>query len=242
VDQSDAPPPSVSKGFVVRPEFRCGWESFFGSYAFVVESELSDSPLLITALHVMDELIKGKNIDCSSANASYTGDELPSILTRVNLYDVFVENWAFAPLGSAGSMVSLPDARLGEEEPYCQRDIAAFRLDRDASVCPGKLAGTPTEVGEAVWLVANPARSTKVEMMSAVVVESNRETFVYRLAAGTRDPRSTSGAPLVNCKGEVAGINIGIGWFQGNHFGHANNATSIRNHLRTVPCRNAALR
>ena len=234
VAESDVPPPPVPRRFVVRPEFRCGRESFFGSYAFIIAPEAPHSMLLLTALHVMDELIKSKNLDCSGNNARYTGEELPKIVTGVNLYDVFADNWMLALLGSAGSMLSLCNARVGDEEPYSQRDIAAFRISNAASVCPVKLAETSPPTGEPVWLVANSGRTTNVTMMKATVVECSDETLIFRFAGEENAPRFTSGAPLLNCKSEVVGINIGAGSFQGRRFGHANHARSIRQHLATA--------
>lgn len=223
--------PVIPDGFVVRPEFRCERGSFFGSYAFVVRSERNGPPLVLTALHVMDELIKTMGIDCSADNTSCTGQELPRLVTGGTLYDVFAANWMLAELGSARSMLILADARVGDEEPYSQRDIAAFRADPSARVSPGRLATGPPDVGQPLWLAVNPGREATSRTFEAVVVELTEATLVFRFAAPTGLPPYSSGAPLLNRDGEVVGINIGGGFLDGHRLGHANHVTSIRRHL-----------
>jgi hypothetical protein len=233
VSQPKAIAPVVPDRFVVRPQFCCGLDSYFGSYAFVVESE-GGLPLVLTALHVMDELIKSKRIDCTSGNASYTGQELPRLVKEVKLYDVFAPQWPLAELGSASSMLSLPDARVGDEEPYSQRDIAAFHADPTANVSPARLAEKPPQVGEPLWLAFNAGKGAKSRTAQAVVVERTERTLVFRYATAAVATHHSSGAPLLNSDGEVVGINVGGGFLNGQHLGHANHVMSIRRHLGMI--------
>lgn len=147
--------PAVPDRFVVRPEFRSGRELFFGSYAFVVIAEDGGSPLLLTALHILDELAGFRGIDCSDNNAGYTGRELPAHVTSVQLYDPYARNWMLAELGTAGGMLLLPDARIGAIEPHSQRDIAAFRAAPASPFLPLPLARSNPVVGEPIWLAVN---------------------------------------------------------------------------------------
>jgi len=222
--------PTVPDRFVVRPEFRVGRESFFGPYAFVVDAEDGDQPLVLTALHVMDELIKHIGLDCTAQNLTYTGEELPGAVTEVGLYDVFAPNWMAAELGSAGSMLVLPEARVGEEEPISDRDVAAFRAFQSARVRAGRLAMETPHPGEPVWLaVRTPSSSSRT--IPAVVVEATDRTFIIRFANSQEVAPHSSGAPLLDRDGAVVGINVGAGWFGGQRFGHANHQRSIRRHL-----------
>ena len=230
VPWTDSGAPSVPDRFVVRPEFRVGRESFFGAYAFVVASEDGGRPLLLTALHVMDELIKSVGLDCTAQNLSYTGDELPRVVTEVGLYDVFAENWMIAELGSARPMLVLPEAQIGEEEPLSDRDIAAFRTLRSARVMAGRLAAETPVPGDPVWLAfRRPASSLRT--IEAVVVEATDRTFIVRFANPEDTAPYSSGAPLIDREGAVVAINVGSGRFGGQRFGHGNHARSIRRHL-----------
>ena len=230
VPRPDARGASVPDRFVVRPEFCAGRESFFGPYAFVVDSEDGGQPLVLTALHVMDDLIKSVGPDCTVQNLSYTGEELPGVVTEVRLYDVFAENWMVAELGSARSMLVLPEARVGEEEPLSDRDVAAFRVSQSARVTVGRLAAETPRPGDPVWLVSRRPASN-LRTIGAVVVETTDRTFILRFANPEEIAPYSSGAPLLDQKGAVVGINVGSGWFCGQRFGHGNHARSIRRHL-----------
>ena len=227
-----APAPAVPDRFVVRPEFRSGRESFLGSYGFVVAAEDGGQPLVLTALHVLDELAKFRRIDCSENNAGYSGHELPQQVTGVRLYDPFAANWVLNELGSAGEMLLLPDARICSVEPNSQRDVAAFRVLPTSGFQPRKLATASPTVGDPVWLAANQGRGIRERTIGAVVVQITDDTFVFRYAKPTTLPPHTSGAPLLNRSGEVVGVNVGGGMLDGYRLGHAAHVASLRRHFR----------
>lgn len=231
VPSSSSPAPRVPERFVVRPEFRSGPESFFGSYGFVVAAEGGGQPIVLTALHVLDELAKFKRVDCLDSNPAYTGRELPGHVTGVQLYDPYAVNWMLSELGSARDMLALPEARVGTFEPYCQNDIAAFRIVPPSSLQPVRLADAPPAVGELVWLAVNPGRGTNERTCEAVTVEVTDRTFVFRFAPSAKFPPYTSGAPLLNRSGEVVGINVSAGTFEQHKFGHGAHVANIRRHL-----------
>lgn len=220
--------PAIPQGFVVRPEFRSKNESCFGPYAFALRLKPGGPSLVLTALHVMDEFARSNGIDCSFANPAYSGRELPRLLTRAVFYDVFAPQWPLAELGTAGQMLVLPDARLGEEEPRAQRDLAAFLADPGAKLSPGRLAERPPPVGQSIWLAVPAKRGSPARTVAGVVVEQTDQTLIFRYAPGLDIPRGTSGAPLVDRAGHVVGINIGGGFVDGRGLGHACHVGSIR--------------
>jgi hypothetical protein len=230
VPWSTAPAPAIPDGFVVRPEFRSGPESFYGSYGFVVSKD-NKNALTLTALHVLDELAKFRGINCSDSNMAYTGCELPNQITSVRLYDPFAPNWILAELGTASDMLPLPNARICSVEPYSQRDLAAFRVVPSASIHPLRLAAAAPVVGEPIWLSVNCGRGVRERTIQAVVVEISSETLVFRFGIQTAMPPHTSGAPLLNRAGEVVAINIGGGILDQATIGHGAHVTSVRHHL-----------
>lgn len=226
--------PPLPEGFVVRPEFRSGVESFLGSYGFVVAGENGGRPLLLTALHLLDELIKRRGIDAEPTSTTYTGRELPAVIDGVQLYDPFAERWFLAELGSAGRMLVLPDARTGEDEPFSDRDVAAFELKTPERLKLGRLAPAPPTVGEPIWLAAKPKTGPARRLLQALVVEQGERTLVFRFQDPELEAPYASGAPLLDRRGEVVGINSGGGWLAGQRLGHACHVGAIRRHLASA--------
>jgi len=226
-----APTPGTPGHFVVRPIFSVGMESFIGGCAFAAMVEENSGPLLLTALHVMDEIIKQKGIDCSEQNKSYTGRELPAIITHVDIYDIFAPNWMTEHLGTAGPMLVLPNARTGGEEPYSDRDIAAFRVRDAGRLTPVPLAHRPPVVGDPVWQAARSPEKPGRQLFKAVVVEITDRTLVFKYENQEKKPKYISGSPVLNKNGEIVGISVGGGEFKGALLGHANHVGNIREHL-----------
>jgi hypothetical protein len=223
-------PPKVAAGSLVRPEFFHRSASSFGAYASIVQA--GPRILALTALHVLDEVARKNGVDTTVENTAYTGEELPRVVTRVNLYDALEEKWAFHCLGTAGSMLVLANARSNVEEPSGHRDIAAFVVSNDSNVRPMRLAAASPEIGEPVWLAARFERGARLN--AGVVVDKTDLSFVFRLAERLRGPKYTSGAPILNVDGEVVAINVGAGWLEGQPLGHAIHAESIHTHLRAA--------
>lgn len=226
--------PKIADHFVVRPVFSSGPDSVMGGYSFVVTVGESHPPVLLTALHVMDEMIKKKGIDCTDANKGYTGKELPAVITRVDIYDVFALNWMIAPLGSTGAnpMLVLPHARTGDEEPYSDRDIAAFWIKDPKNLNPAPLAHKAPVVGDPVWPAVHIPGKPGQRTLKAVVVEITKRSLVFKYEIPEEKELYTSGAPVLDKDGEVVGISIGGGKINGQKLGHANHVENIRLHLR----------
>lgn len=233
IDHPEMKAPVLPNRFVVRPIFSAGLDAVIGGYAFAVRLEGGTSPVLLTALHVLDEMIKKNGIDATAANKEYTGRELPGIITEVTLYDVFAPNWMTAPLGSAGAMFVLPEARTGEDEPFADLDIAAFRLPDTRDLNPAPLADAVPGVGEPVWGVSKLDGKPSQRTLKAVVVEVTDRSLVFRFdnPEDADRARYSSGSPMINQQGEVIGIRIGGGNFRQQKFGHANHTANIRRHL-----------
>jgi len=222
--------PRYQKGFLVRPEFCFGTDSAFGGYAFVVNT--AKGRMLLTALHVLDEVIKKNDIDATVNSKSYTGLELPNVIDAINLYDVLEEKWMFYELGSCTKMLVLFNARTGEVEPKSNRDISAFWIEENAQVQAGNLADKSSEIGQTVWLAA---KSTSGSLLrKAVVVYKNQSNFIFRYASNEALPKYCSGAPILDCRGDVVAINVGSGKLDNQRFGHANHVENIHRHLECL--------
>jgi len=225
----ELPAPAVPPGFVLRPEFQSEAGSCLGSYAFAVEIEGAPAPLVLTALHVLDELIRKRGIDARGDD--YTGRELPAVLSRVQLYDPFAERWFLSDLGTAGPMLILPGARMGDDEPDSHRDAAAFWAAGNGEIRPGRLAEESPAVGAPVWLAARATSGDPRAPLPAVVVASGEKRLVFRFADAEREAPYSSGSPLLDREGKVVGINVGGGALGGERLGHACHVGALRRHI-----------
>ena len=217
----------IESGLLMRPEFCCDRESYYGAHGFLVNTDKEQ--IFLTALHVLDELIKAKQIDTTARNKNYSGMELPNLITGVNLYDVLEQQWMYHLVGQAGPMLCLQDARTADEEPISYRDIAAFYVVSADGHKPYIFAKSTPSVGEPVWLAARSEMGEHTHQ--AVVVEKTEQTFVFKYNDSSRKLRATSGAPILNGEKEIVGINVGGGQYRGCKFGHANHVENIRWHL-----------
>lgn len=222
--------PRVPRGFLVRPDFQSSDYSAFGGYGFVTQH--AGGSVILTALHVMDEIIKHKHIDATARNPHYSGTELPREVTSVRLFDVLDARWMLHPLGEAGPMLVLPDARTGDDEPLAWRDIAAFQVKASDVLTPVKLAAKDPKVGDVLWLAARMMDGSHTRR--AVCVEVTPQTLIFRYDDKKVPPPHTSGTAILDGNGEVVGINTGSGRFEDKEFGHANPLGSIRSHLASA--------
>jgi len=131
-------------------------------------------------------------------------------------------------------MLVLPHARTGEEEPYSDRDMAAFWIKDSEHLNPATLAHQAPVVGDPVWLSVHIPGKPNQRTLKAVVVEITRRSLVFKYETPEEKKLYASGAPVLNKEGEVVGINIGGGEYKGQQFGHANHVENINRHL-TVP-------
>lgn len=222
--------PSLQHSFVVRPVITAGRDCVLGSCAFAIE--YNDELFALTALHVLDELIKKRNI--KTTENEFSGEELPAIISEVDLYDVFATNWMTTRLGQASKMVVLPDSRLHEEEPKSDNDIAAFKVTDVGALKPARLAKQVPGVGENIWLVFIDNKIKRGRLYPAVVVETSDDRFIFKFDSGVKVPKGSSGAPLINAAGEVVAISVGGGCYMGYEFGHGNHVNNICRHLDNV--------
>jgi hypothetical protein len=132
---------------------------------------------------------------------AYTGRELPSLVTSVQLYDLFAPKWMLAELGTAGDMLPLPDARIGAVEPYSQRDVAAFRVAPSASIHPLRLAAALPAKGEPIWLAVNRGGGLRERTIQAIAVEITGQTLIFRFAAGATMPPSYQWRTITKSRG-----------------------------------------
>ncbi len=139
---------------------------------------------------------------------------------------------------TAGAAFAIEGAHaLGDPESL--RDIAILPYSGNASggePPPLKLATTPPLTGETVWLLAqtaDPDRSGDVFHRAHVVQDGGFLAFAYD--DKTLKLRETSGAPIIDARGDVVGVNVGYITQKDALVGVADTLATIQTALLDLP-------
>ena len=218
------PAPEIAVGSVLRPVFTLAdGKTFEAGTAFA--ADLAGETLILTAHHLFGPV--------GGLPAPIGADELTGAVKRAR----FVDAWSKEKVGTDTTPVRVPGAHVMAQDGA--GDLAVFRLPaRFDRISAGSqvpfhalpLAADDARLGDPVWLAASVIGSD-ARLHAATVVEV-KPTFLFIAYAGAPlDLTATSGAPIVNAKGEVVGINLGGGLDNGKTIGAAGPVSAIRKNL-----------
>lgn len=208
--------PAIPTSVVFRPEFETKDGVFSAGTAFAIKMQNEENPIIITALHLFGP--------AGGLEKNISARELPSFVSQVLLYDLFDGSY----IGHAKETIFIPDAK-----PFVKSfntDVAAFVDVSAENLSMLILSDKTISLGEPVWLLASvySGEPSHKKLHKAMVVESNNENLIFLYENSEIDLTATSGAPILNKRGEVVGINISGGMLHGKLYGAANPASSIK--------------
>lgn len=213
-------PPTAAAAAACRPEVTAEGHTVVAGTAFLLE--VGGKLRLVTAHHVFGQ---GGGLPREIA-----WQDMPRKVQGVRCI-VFAHGREWR----AGAPLALPGAAPGTDVE-AMTDVAAFPIEVDLVSRPAalRLAATPAKVGDTVWLVTSLASGAPPEQLLhrarvGRVTGGGTVLFVYDNPAV--DIRATSGAPVVNARGEVVGVNFGGGERQGRAFGIATGLATVRTML-----------
>ncbi|WP_224245600.1 trypsin-like peptidase domain-containing protein [Hyalangium gracile] len=217
-----AVPPSVPEGFVVRPVFETEQGPLAAGTAFFVTIPGQPGPLGLTAHHLFGP--------AGGLERQVLAGELGRFVKAAGFRELDGQE-----LNPAGPMVVLPSAGHAPDtdEVDWSMDVAAFRAPESLAPRALRLSAKNAEVGEEVWLVAEVlgGKTASQRMHRARVATSKPRLLAYSFEDTTLVMRATSGAPVVNARGEVVGIHLAGGLVDGTLWGQAHPVESVRTHL-----------
>ena len=206
---SAAPTPPVD--VVYGPLFHHGKQTLAAGTAFVVQ--MPEGTFLLTAQHLF-----GPAGDLPRDLTPEETKQFVSSMSAVSLMHPAVKV-------ASSEMLLIPSAKKFSEDD-AGHDVAAFRLGNykgGALTLAGALPGN----GESVYLLAVPRGEQKLRLVPAKVIQAGVTALEYAFDEGIVNLGATSGAPVLNEKGEVVGINLGGGTMGSKTVGIADPVTSF---------------
>jgi hypothetical protein len=196
-----AEPPKGVVDAICRPTFELKDQPLSAGTAFLMETGVEKQPVvLVTAHHLLGPM--------GGLSAEVAWSDVPKAVKRATCKSVnnAAQTWIGMPLAIPGA------ASFNNQTKDGLRDIALLTLQGKPTVQPLKLAATQPKVGAPVWLVAQLISGAPKEKLlfkaKVALVKDLALNYVVEDPEGTFDLRATSGAPIVNERGEVVAINI----------------------------------
>jgi hypothetical protein len=199
-----AGPPGTVVESICRPTFELKDQPLSAGTAFLMETGVEKQPaVLVTAHHLLGPM-GGLPVEVAWA-------DVPKAVKRATCKSIAApaQSWTGVPLAIPGAASFNNQTREG------LRDIALLTVQAKPAVKPLKLAPAQPRLGDTVWLVAqlvSGAPKDKLLFKAKVArVQDLALNYLVEDPEGTFDLRATSGAPVVNERGEVVAVNLAGG-------------------------------
>lgn len=202
--------PTLAPCTILQPTFTIDAKNQTFGTMFAVK--VGEAPMLVTAHSLF-----------SAANglaAQVAPDQLGTRITALTARDAAVMSGPAPECARSGKAMKVADAAPMAKGDGT-KDVAVFAvavaagLDRLSAVAPVPLAplafaAQPPKVGEQVWLGARVNGKSGI-LWPATVVEVGPNSTYFEYADRTLDLAGTIGAPILDAKGAVVGMNLGSG-------------------------------
>jgi hypothetical protein len=196
-----ADPPKAVTDTLCRPTFELQDRTLAAGTAFLLETGVAKLPVvLVTAHHLLGPM--------GGLPTELAWNEVPKAVKRARCQSIVAptQSWTGAPLAIRGA------ASFNNQTAEGLRDIAMLAVQGKPTARPLKLAPALPKEGDAVWLVAqlvSGAPQEKLLFKARVVrVQDLALNYLVEDPEGTFNVRATSGAPVVNERGEVVAVNL----------------------------------
>jgi len=209
---------SVDNETIIKPYFFSKEFQFEAGTAFIIRYQ--ERLLVLTAHHLFSP--------AGGLGKTYSTNELKNASPGVKGYYLY----SGVEFGWEGMFLPLKESS-GYIKGNLTTDLAVFSID-NAQLASLEFSKTPATEGDTVYLYARLKNQGIEENFfhKATVTKSSGKILEYKYANQLLDPRATSGAPVLNDKGKVVGMNLAasglplISWK-----GKANSILSIKENL-----------
>jgi hypothetical protein len=183
---------------VCRPTLKVDADTYEAGTAFLVSGA---RPLLLTAQHLF-----GPD---GGLYKPVTWQDMPAHAHVVSCKPI----WTGTPV-SGETAIAIPGAHgmSPDDQKGGLNDVAVFRTLPESSLATSlTLADSPAKVGDEVFLIARALGSDSF-IHAARVTDVLNGALLFAYDDPKLQIRATSGAPIVNMRGKVVGLNLGGGY------------------------------
>jgi len=220
IGQAAAAEPKVPENVLVKPTFLLANGSWSGGCAFLLRVPDRPETLLVTCHHLFGP--------ATGQEAQMSSDDIAKNVCGVvglSMQDRKTIVVAHTYLRGAGGARAIDNAGA-------EKDVAAFIVDPAAKPAPApaalELAAQMPRLGETVFVFARLRSQSDPKLYAATVGAVANNQLLYTFADKSIDLRGTSGAPVLDARGHVVGMNVGGGEENGQLLGIANPADALR--------------
>lgn len=199
-----AEPPKAVVDTLCRPTFEMKDQPLSAGTAFLMETGVDKQPVvLVTAHHLLGPM--------GGLATEVAWNDVPGTVKRATCRSIVTptQSWTGTPLAIPGA------ASFNNQTKEGLRDIALLAVQGKPTAKPLKLAPSQPRLGETVWLVAQLVSGAPKDKLLFKAKVSRVQDLALNYTVddpqGTFELRATSGAPVVNERGEVVAVNLAGG-------------------------------
>lgn len=198
---------------VFNPVFETTSRELAAGKAFVATVPGCRAPLLLTAYHLLGP--------SGGLNFQLTAAQIKAEVRKIRLYTL--KNGTLAGEGRADShMPTIVSSCCDATNPRTSAgDIAAFTAPAKVANLALPLAILDARKGDKVFILTSLSGRTDTTFSHEAIVSGMQDGYLmYDITNPDYAIRATSGAPVINSKGQVVAINLGGGPQQGGKRGY----------------------
>jgi len=206
--------PKVPQNVLLKPTFLLANESWSGGTAFLVRVIDKPETMMVTCHHLFGPAT-GRSQQMS-----------PEEIARGLCGAVGLSMQDRRTIVVSQTYLKVINARA-TDKMGAEKDVALFVVQAD-KLSTLHFSDRVPNVGDTVYLFARLRSETEPKLFRATIAEASDNWLMYTFADTGIDLHGTSGAPVLDEKGDVVGMNVGGGEQNGHVNGIANPTKSIR--------------